>query len=325
MLKKIKVRELRKTRRRRNITLNTIVEKLDERGYKSRIVSVKRLAEMREEIIGRHIDGLFDENFYQQRLEFFDFRPPETLANVKSMIVAAIPRPQDQATFSFGGVKKMLIIPPTYVDYDTTTNRFKGVVNEFLKKEGYSAVSARKIPLKILAVRSGLAEYGRNNVTYVSGMGSFHQLNAIFTDLPCESETWNEAKMMKRCKNCQACINACPTRAVSGDRFLLHAERCISFHNEKKGEVSFPAWLDSSWHNCLYGCMFCQKVCPENKQFLDWIGVREAFSSEETEFLLRGGLSTDMPKITLEKLERLSLADSDSLDNLPRNLRVFFK
>jgi epoxyqueuosine reductase len=300
------------------------LEKLDERGYKSRIVSIKRLAELKAEIIGRHIKGLFDANFYQQRLEFFDFKPPETLTNAESIIVAAIPRPQDQATFTFGRVKKTLTVPPTYVDYDATTNRFMDVANEFLKEEGYTAVSARKIPLKILAVRSGLAEYGRNNITYVSGMGSFHQLNAVFTDLPCEDETWYDAKMMKRCKNCQACLNACPTRAVSGDRFLLHAERCLSYHNEKKGEVSFPAWLDSSWHNCLYGCMFCQKICPENLQFMDWVGVREEFSSDETEFLLRGGLSTNMPKMMLGKLERLSLADMDSLDNLPRNLRVFF-
>jgi epoxyqueuosine reductase len=38
--------------------------------------------------------------------------------------------------------------------------------------------------LKRLAVRSGLARYGRNNVTYVEGMGSFLELSASLTDMP---------------------------------------------------------------------------------------------------------------------------------------------
>jgi epoxyqueuosine reductase len=135
---------------------------------------------------------------------------------------------------------------------------------------------------------------------------------------------WQEARMMKQCENCQACQRACPTGAISSDRFLLHAERCISFLNEKKGDVPFPSWMDPSWHNCLYGCLHCQRVCPEDRRFLNWIGEKEEFLPEETELLLKGQSLDHLPSVTLGKLKNLDLADPDSLDNLPRNLHVFF-
>jgi epoxyqueuosine reductase len=128
---------------------------------------------------------------------------------------------------------------------------------------------------------------------------------------------------MKRCQNCQACRKACPTGAISSDRFLLHAERCIVFHGEKKGDIPFPSWIDPSWHNCLYGCLHCQRVCPEDKEFLQWIDEKEEFSEEETGLLLEGITRDQLPATTAKKLEYLDLIDS--LDSLPRNLGVFFR
>jgi epoxyqueuosine reductase len=154
-------------------------------------------------------------------------------------------------------------------------------------------------------------------------MGSFFQLISYYSDLPCHEDGWRDARMMKRCENCQACMRSCPTGAIAPDRFLLHAERCITFLNERNGDTPFPSWFDPSWHNCLYGCLYCQRACPENKRFLNWIGEKEEFSEEETELLIGGQLPNNLPCKTLEKLANLDLADSDSLDNLPRNLRVF--
>jgi hypothetical protein len=49
------------------------------------------------------------------------------------------------------------------------------------------------------------------------------------------------------------------------------------------------------------------------------------FSEEETGLLLKGKFLDLLPALTLEKLKILDLADADSLDNLPRNLRVFLE
>lgn len=296
--------------------------RLEERGIQGRIVSVRHLSELKDGIIERCNEGLFDEEFYQLRLVFFDFKIPTTLPNTKSIIVVAVPRPQAQATFTFEGKKKTLILPPTYVGYQRTTNSVAEVLTKIFKRKGYR-IAGTALPLKLLAVQSGLAEYGMNNITYVSGMGSFLQLVAFYSDLPCKEDDWREAQMMKQCEKCQACRRTCPTGAISPDRFLLHAERCISYLNERKGDVPFPAWIGPSWHNCLYGCLHCQRVCPADKPFLNWIAEKEEFSQEETELLLRGQLNNQLPSNTLEKLKNLDLADPESLDSLPRNLRVF--
>jgi epoxyqueuosine reductase len=68
--------------------------------------------------------------------------------------------------------------------------------------------------------------------------------------------------------------------------------------------------------------MRCQKVCPENKGFIQWIGEEEEFSEEETAILLQGVQPNKLPAATLRKLKHLSLIDY--LNCLPRNLSVFF-
>jgi epoxyqueuosine reductase len=178
------------------------------------------------------------------------------------------------------------------------------------------------LPLKLLAVRSGLGRYGRNNICYVSGMGSFLQLVAIYSDVPCEEDGWQEVMMMNNCEGRELCRRACPTGAIPSDRFLLRAERCLTYYNEKSGTIPFPSWMDSSWYNCIVGCIHCQRVCPQNKKFIGWIGKEEEFSEEETALILEGTQREKLSATTIKKLENLDLVDY--LDSLPRNLRGFF-
>lgn len=295
---------------------------LAERGYQGRIVPIQHLPELQEEIEGRYRQGSFNKEFYQERLTFFNFRIPDSLPETKSIIIVAVPRPQGQAVFTWKGETRALILPPTYVAYDQTTNRMLEFLGKILDAEGYH-VARTALPLKLLAVRSGLGEYGRNNICYVLGMGSFLQLVAVYSDLPYEEDSWREVQMMRNCQRCQACRRSCPTGAISSDRFLLHTDRCIVFHNEKKGNIPFPAWMDPSWHNCLYGCLHCQRVCPEDRKFLQWIDEKEDFSQEETGLLLEGVPRDQLSAATIRKLEYLDL--TDSLDSLPRNLGVFFR
>jgi epoxyqueuosine reductase len=295
---------------------------LAERGCKARIVSVQHVHDLQEEIEGRYRQGLLDKEFYQERLAHFDFRIPDELQEARSLIVIAVPRPQSQAVFKWNGKSRALIIPPTYVANEKTRRRMEHLLARILATKGYR-VARSALPLKASAVRSGLGSYGRNNICYVPGMGSFLQLVAFYSDLPCQKDNWQEAQGMKSCQNCYACRQSCPTGAIPSDRFLLHAERCIVFHNEKKGDVPFPAWIDPSWHNCLIGCMHCQRVCPQNSKFLEWIEEREEFSQQETALLLEGGSRDRLPVATVGKLKRLDLLED--VDALPRNLSVFFR
>jgi len=303
---------------------------LAERGYKGRIVSIQHLGELREEIEGYHEQGLFDEEFYQKLLTWLAFSPPDSLPEARSLIVVAVPQPQFQVIFTWHEEKLPFLIPPIYVAYGETSRQVERLLAGILGSEGYHVVQTA-LPEKLLAVRSGLGAYGKNNICYVPDMGSFHRLVTFYSDLPCPKDTWQELQMLERCQNCSACLRHCPTGAIpsapfktgTSDRFLLRAERCITFHNEQPGNIPFPAWLDPSWHNCLVGCLHCQRVCPQNKDFLAWIEKGPEFSSEETALILERVPLEQLPAETASKWRQL--AWDEDFDILPRNLGVLIR
>jgi epoxyqueuosine reductase len=295
---------------------------LEERGFKGRVVSIRHLQDLMNEIESRHAQRVFDETFYREALSFFSFRPPDDLPLAASMIIVAVPRPQTKVSFTWNGNTLALTLPPTYVRYWEIDKQTVTLLTEWLASKGFHTASA-KLPKKLLAVRSGLAEYGRNNITYVPGMGSFYQLIALYSDLPCEEDGWREPRMMDRCKDCRICQTKCPTGAIMSERFLLRAERCLVFHNERSPDHPFPDWIDPAWHNCLIGCMLCQQFCPENKDSLEWFEENEAFSHEETSLFLDGASPDRLPATTQAKLKRLGMPDLFGV--LPRNLGVFWE
>jgi len=303
-----------------NSVLKKLYSTLEERGLKGRVVSIRRLQDLQDEMEGRHAHGLFDEEFYQEGLSFFSYRSPDDLPTAASLIVVAAPRPQTNVSFTWKGKTLTLILPPTYLGCLEISRQIGGLLTEWLAPEGYRAASA-KLPRKLLAVRSGLAQYGRNNISYIPGMGSFFQPTVFYSDLPCEEDTWREPSMMDACRDCQVCQSKCPTGAITSERFLLRAEKCLVFHNERPADFPFPHWIDPTWHNCLVGCMLCQQFCPENKAFLERFEGNEAFSKKETALLLRGASPEQLPATTRAKLERLGLLDY--LEIMPRNLGVF--
>ena len=69
--------------------------------------------------------------------------------------------------------------------------------------------------------------------------------------------------------------------------------------------------------------MYCQQVCPENKQLLQWIEGEEEFTENETRLLLENTALDALPASTVNKLRILEL--TDYLNSLSRNLSVFFK
>ena len=120
--------------------------------------------------------------------------------------------------------------------------------------------------------------------------------------------------------SCNLCGQVCPTGAIPTDRFLLRAERCLTYHNELPADVPFSPTLDPAWHNCLIGCMVCQLACPANKEVRNRYGKGESFTEEETALMLRGVSVDQVPRLTADKLQRLGLLEDVGL--LARNLKV---
>ena len=299
-----------------------LFSQLAERGYKGRVVSIQHLGDLQKEIEGHYRQGSFDEEFYQESFTWLTFSLPDSLPEARSLIVVAIPQPQTRVTFTWNGETLPLLIPPIYVAYRETNEQVEDLLAGILGREGYHVARAA-LPVKLLAVRSGLGAYGKNNICYVPGMGSFHRLVAFYSDLPCQEDNWQELQMMESCQNCSACLGSCPTGAITSERFLLRAERCITFHNERAGDFPFPAWLDPSWHNCLVGCLHCQRVCPQNRDFLEWVEEGAEFSQGETALILEGVPLDQLPATTATQWKQLGL--DEDYDIFPRNLGVLLR
>jgi epoxyqueuosine reductase len=296
-----------------------LLGQLRERGYDGRVVPIGRLRSLQEEIEGLREQGAFDTEFYQERIAGFPFRPPESLPEAQSLVIVAVPEPQRRITFVRDGSPVTVIVPPTFYPVQQINHQVQAFLARILGAEEYR-IAEVVVPKKLLAVHSGLGVYGRNNLCYVPGMGSFHRLVAFCSDLPCPEDGWQELRMMERCEKCRACVRHCPSGAITLERFLVRAERCLTFHNERLSDVAFPAWVNPAWHDCLVGCMHCQRACPENKAFLGWIEEGVAFSEEETALLLEGIAIDRLPTETVAKLECFDIVDL--LEVLPRNLSV---
>jgi len=295
-----------------------IVEFLEKNGHRARVVSFEHLDDLREEIQSLQRGGSLENGFYREWMPpYVNARLPGGLRKPRSIFVVATPVPQFEVTFHWKGRALDFIVPPTYAAGAKVTRNVEDLLTERLKPNSFKVTRA-VLPVKLLAVRSGLAMYGRNNITYVTGLGSFHRLTAFYSDYAIPEDNWLEKKALPKCTKCRACLNACPTGAISDDRFLLRAERCLTCMNERKSDRSFPPWVKPEWHNAIVGCMICQRICPYNKNVIDWIEDGGSFSEEETEYLLESRHSRRKLARVEKKLKRVGLDPN----TFPRNLKV---
>jgi len=288
---------------------------LEEKGFKAKMVAVEHVSELKQDIDDKYRNGLFDPEFYQVELSSFEFEKPEQLPHATSIIVAAAPQPKALIHIELNGRRYPVIVPPTY---SYATDKQAGEILEAaLTGSGHHVTKAR-LPFKLLAVHSGLAQYGTNNISYVDGMGSFHRLAAFYTDLPLIEDNWGEMRAMERCKKCSACIQACPSGAITKERFLIRGEWCLTFHNERDAE--FPGWLDPAWHNALVGCLHCQRVCPVDKDVFKWVEDKGVMSGQDAKRLMTGASKEEISDAGIRLIEQLGLMEYYS--RLGRNLKM---
>jgi epoxyqueuosine reductase len=110
-----------------------------------------------------------------------------------------------------------------------------------------------------LARKAGLGWRGKHTLLLHREFGSFFFLGEILINLPLAVDEPVEP----HCGSCQACIDICPTKAITAP-YVLDARRCISYLTiEHPGSI--PVEFRKAMGNRVYGCDDCQLVCPWNK------------------------------------------------------------
>ncbi|MDH7561863.1 MAG: 4Fe-4S binding protein [Caldisericota bacterium] len=64
---------------------------------------------------------------------------------------------------------------------------------------------------------------------FLSSTGHRAVLASFFSDFPPEFDPFAESRIAPDCEGCNACLNNCPTGAISGERFRLKTELCLAY------------------------------------------------------------------------------------------------
>lgn len=145
------------------------------------------------------------------------------------------------------------------------------------------------------AVQAGLGWIGRNHQLIIPYAGSMFFLGEIFTDI----EIVHDNPQKSRCGNCRACIENCPTGALSDKNEDINTEfkssMCLSYQTiENHNDI--PQYIAVKMGNTVYGCDRCQTICPWNR-----------FASPTNEKLLHP--KKELLQMTRERWNRLTVEE----------------
>lgn len=124
---------------------------------------------------------------------------------------------------------------------------------------GRAFVDSAPVMERAWAKKSGVGWIGKNSLLLNREAGSFFFLAELIIDLELEYD----GPVKDYCGTCTACIDACPTSAIT-EPYVVDGSKCISYFTiELKDEI--PSDMKGQFQNWIFGCDICQDVCPWNR------------------------------------------------------------
>ena len=142
-------------------------------------------------------------------------------------------------------------------------DKLKTLLN-FIKEEigdvdGRAFVDSAPVLDKAWAAKSGLGWIGKHSNLLTQKVGSFYFIAELIIDLELDYDT----PVTDHCGTCTACINACPTEAIT-EPYVVDGSKCISYFTiELKDNI--PSDFKGNLDDWMFGCDVCQDVCPWNR------------------------------------------------------------
>jgi epoxyqueuosine reductase len=125
--------------------------------------------------------------------------------------------------------------------------------------EGRVFVDSAPILERAWAVKSGVGWMGKNTNIINKQQGSFFFLAELIIDLELQAD----GPVKDFCGTCTACIDACPTDAIS-EPYQVDGSKCISYLTIEL-KAAIPSEFQGKMDNWMFGCDICQDVCPWNR------------------------------------------------------------
>jgi len=124
---------------------------------------------------------------------------------------------------------------------------------------GRAFVDSAPVLDKAWAAKSGLGWIGKHSNLLTQQLGSFYFIAELIVDLDLEYDS----ATTDHCGSCTACIDACPTEAIT-EPYVVDGSKCISYFTIELKE-NIPTEFKGKMDDWMFGCDVCQDVCPWNR------------------------------------------------------------
>jgi epoxyqueuosine reductase len=188
--------------------------------------------------------------------------PRETLPDAQAIIILGVGAYDKNTVYTNARKQLRGKIARTYSSYPVV-RQIAEKVADFIEESGYKAVPGQDVPLKFVADRIGLGAYGKNGLLLTEQCGSYVGLRSVVTDMPVAPDRFE--KMTPPCDDCQACLKACPTRALYAP-YKVNPRLCVNPLTRKQKYIQPELRL--KMQNWICGCDICQEVCPLNRKLV---------------------------------------------------------
>ena len=228
--------------------------------------------------------------------------PAKLLENAQSVICFGLnytpPKGQEQLPVSTGLMGRVANYAQ-YEDYHFFIKKQLHKLMDFIRSiagpDHKFKICVDSVPLaeRGLAVRAGLGFIGKNHMLINPKLGPQIFLGEIITSMKLPADE----PIADSCRNCNKCIEACPTGALRSDG-QFDANKCISYLTiEYKGQI-LPD-LAEKIEDRLFGCDECVMACPYQKDAPECRNKQFKFYS-------------DRAKLDLHRILNLTEADFDT-------------
>lgn len=203
-----------------------------------------------------HGEMHYMENHFDKRLD--PTKLVEGSKSVVSLLLNYFPEEtQGQNTFKLS--KYAYGTDYHFVIKDKLKELLKTVQAEIGDVHGRAFVDSAPVLDKAWAAKSGLGWIGKHSNLLTQQVGSFYFIAELIIDLELDYDH----AVTDHCGTCTACIDACPTEAIT-EPYVVDGSKCISYFTiELKDNI--PSEFHGKFNDWMFGCDICQDVCPWNR------------------------------------------------------------
>jgi epoxyqueuosine reductase len=146
-----------------------------------------------------------------------------------------------------------------FIIKDKLKSLLHAIQDEIGEVGGRAFVDSAPVLDKAWAAKSGLGWIGKHSNLLTQQVGSFYFIAELIIDLELEYDGITS----DHCGTCTACIDACPTEAIT-EPYVVDGSKCISYFTIELKE-NIPPEFKGQFEDWMFGCDVCQDVCPWNR------------------------------------------------------------